>query len=498
MENQRLFNYAENDNLVGVVEVLSQGADINWQNPEWVGQTALHVASANGHTEVVKTLLFHPEIDPNIKDDFGWTPLHGASFYGNLGTIKELLKVPQLNYNAKAKDGWTAMHSASYSGAKNVVDELIQLPEIDLGAKTDHGDTFLDLAFKIGNSQIINLPSVVEYVIKEVNTLNDQLRLSRILSDTNLAENYRKQVNISKRLNNIGSQLRDIETVLDPKLQEIGAILLSESTESKGNAVVKDADNSEVGRNAFATSGIDFDDLKNTPQSPYFDDKFTKQYGNEFSNLGDGNPGEFNTMQTNVTSGAIVTLSILLVVFAHSCIQYHKARTVKRTFGELWNIKSIFWTITCGMITWILNLGMQALTLEGTEGYLSRSEDSVNKLEMPKDEARTAEINKEMKNHYEDQLKKMHTVYEAGIRDCKSEFVEKLKKLQSETERLKTEMTSMKKTMSMLEERSTNVEANRVKSIKRVRSVGQAIRHRQDSIIFDNTDIVYDKLKNTV
>jgi len=530
MQNVRLFEYAENGDLIGVVEVLSRGADINWQNPEWVGQTALHVASANGHTEVVKTLLLHSEIDPNVKDNLGWTPLHGASFYSNLGTVKELLKISQVNYNAKAQDGWTALHSASYSGTKEIVDELLRLPKIDSRAKTDHGYTFLDLAFKMGNSQIINHPSVVEFLLEEVNTLYDQQRLSRILSDTDLAESYRKQANISKRLKNIGSQLRDMETVIDPNLQEIAAILLNERTEfpdfkskmdesienmnsikyqnqvvmkksvAQENAVVKDGDNFEVGINGLATTdGIDFDDLKNRFQTTYCDDKFVMQYGSELNMLCNGDFGELKTMETNVTSGALVTLSIILVVFAHSCIQWYNTRTTKRTFRELWNIKTGFLTIACGMITWILNRLMQSLTEECIEESSSWFEDSVTKLEMQKDEAKTADkILKEMKIHYEDQLMKLHTVYEARIRECKSEFLEKLEKVRSESERLKTEMARMKKKMSMLAERPDNVEANRVKSIRRGRSLGQVIRQREDSIIFDKTDIIYDQLKKIV
>ena len=39
---------------------------INQQNTG--GMTALHYASANGHTEIVKSLLNHKDIDVNIKN----------------------------------------------------------------------------------------------------------------------------------------------------------------------------------------------------------------------------------------------------------------------------------------------------------------------------------------------------------------------------------------------------------------------------------------------
>jgi len=523
MEDQRLFEYAKNGDLTGVVEVLSKGANINWRNPGWDGQTSLHVASAKGHAEVVKTLLLHPKIDPNVNDDFGWTPLHSASLNSNFGTVKELLKVRHVNYNAIAENGWTALHSASYRGTKEVVDELLQITNIDLHAQTDRGYTFLDIAFERGNSQIINLPSVVEVLLEEVNTLYDQLRISRMLSNTDLAESYRKEAIVSEKLKNIGSQLRDMETLTDSFLHEIKAILLNEKTEfsdpksmmvesikiintikhqtrnvmwnmAHEDAEIKLASDIKVGISALTPSGMDFDNWNNTYPTTYWDHNI----------LFDGGWEEFKTITPIVTRGVLVTLSIVLVVFAQVVfaqlfIQYYKTRTTKMTFRQQWNIKSLFWTITCGPITWILNRLIQGLTVERSEESLKRFEESQTKLELSKDEAKASDvIHKEMKNHYEDQLKKLHAVYEARIRECKSEFAGKLEEVHSEAEKLKTEMTRMKKKMDILSERQTSVEANQVTPIKRVRSVGHANRHRQDPIIFDKTGIMNEQQKKIV
>jgi len=517
MNNYRLFEYAENGDLIGVVEVLSRGADINWRNPEWVGQTSIHIASAKGHAEVVKTLLLHPKIDPNVNDDFGWTPLHSASFNSNFGTVKELLKIRHVNYNAIDENGWTALHSASYRGTKEVVDELMQLQNIDLHAKTDDGYTFLDIAFKMGNSQIINLPSVVEVLLEEVNTLYDQLILSRILSNTDLAESYRKEANILEKLTKLGSQFREMETVTDPNLQEIKAILLNEKMEFSGlkskldngiknintikhqtreviknslapeNAVIKDAGDFEVGISAITTSGMDFDDLNDTFSTTYWDRNISVN----------GSWEEFKTTPQIVTPCEVVIVLIILVVYAHSFIQYNKT-TTKKTFGQQWNIDPISRTIKCGHITWILNRLIQGLTVGLSEEPLTRFEESPTKLELSKDEAKAADItHKEMKKHYEEQLMKLHTVYEARIRVCKSELAGRLEEVHSKTERLKTEITSMKKQMGILAERPT-VEANQSKPIKRVRSVGHAKRRRQDPINVDKTDNIYDELKQIV
>ena len=38
----------------------------------------LHVAAANGYTEVLEFLLSQPDINVNIQDNEGWTPFHAA------------------------------------------------------------------------------------------------------------------------------------------------------------------------------------------------------------------------------------------------------------------------------------------------------------------------------------------------------------------------------------------------------------------------------------
>jgi len=521
MLNQRLFQYAENGNLLGVAELLARGADINWRNPEWVGQTALHVASLNGHSEVVKELLMHSEVNPNAVDDFGWTSLHSASFYSHVGVVKELLKTPGLNHNAKAKDGWTALHSASYSGKKDVVNELLQLPQMDLRAETDNGYTFLDIALKMENLEIVQLPKVVEFLLEELTILRDQLKVSEIQLEGDLTESWRRQVNNFKRLKNLGSQLRVMKSVIDPNLQkQIDAVLQSEKETSDfiskieksiedtnsiknqdqklvkdvlalKDVVVRDANNFEGEPDAISNSRIAFDDLTNTFQDTYCDE-------NNF--LCGADFGWVKTVQ--MTSGAFATSSIVLVLFIvysiASCMQYYRARSKKGTFRELWWTKSPFWTITCGLITLILNLIMELLPTE-SEDSLTSFEDSVATLEMPKGETRTTDMNyTEMKSHFEDQLKKLHEIYALSIRECKSDLAEKVEKLTSETERLKAEMTKMKKKISMFAERPINIEANRVKSVKRARSLGHETHHRQDRIIFDKTDIIYDQLRKTV
>ncbi len=67
--------------------LLDHGAAIDF--PIEVGQTPLHVASRDGHVEVVRLLLGHGA-DPNARDLFGGTPSDDASSRGHQGVVQLL------------------------------------------------------------------------------------------------------------------------------------------------------------------------------------------------------------------------------------------------------------------------------------------------------------------------------------------------------------------------------------------------------------------------
>jgi len=69
---QRLYSAASQNNLEGILDCLSQGAQINWTNPEEHHRTALHAAAAAGHTLPCLLLLLN-SIEPNTVDDKGHT-----------------------------------------------------------------------------------------------------------------------------------------------------------------------------------------------------------------------------------------------------------------------------------------------------------------------------------------------------------------------------------------------------------------------------------------
>lgn len=85
--NRELYNSASNGLLSEVNELLSKGADPNYQ-PYYGKWTALHSACANNHPEIVRALM-QGKADSALKDRIGYTPLHVACMYGYMDCVKE-------------------------------------------------------------------------------------------------------------------------------------------------------------------------------------------------------------------------------------------------------------------------------------------------------------------------------------------------------------------------------------------------------------------------
>ena len=69
------------------------------------GDTPIHWAALNGHTEIVKILA--PLTDnPNSADNSGITPIHQAAWIGQTEIVKILAPLTN-NPNAPDKDGYT-------------------------------------------------------------------------------------------------------------------------------------------------------------------------------------------------------------------------------------------------------------------------------------------------------------------------------------------------------------------------------------------------------
>ncbi|PNH00147.1 Ankyrin repeat domain-containing protein, partial [Tetrabaena socialis] len=88
------------------------------------GETALHRASNQGHTEVVEVLL-RAGADVAAKSSNGWTALHWASEKGHTEVVAALLRAGA-DVAAKTNSGFTALHKASIGGHTEVVAALLR------------------------------------------------------------------------------------------------------------------------------------------------------------------------------------------------------------------------------------------------------------------------------------------------------------------------------------------------------------------------------------
>ena len=109
-----------------VQDLHEKGADINFSSPgtEGVppGQTALMLATARNHIDVVKYLLKNGA-QVNHADDWGGTALIYSVWKGNEDIVR-LLLAKKANISAKTKDGRTAMSVAKHFGHNKIVKML--------------------------------------------------------------------------------------------------------------------------------------------------------------------------------------------------------------------------------------------------------------------------------------------------------------------------------------------------------------------------------------
>ncbi|KAJ4106218.1 hypothetical protein NW761_000086 [Fusarium oxysporum] len=122
-------------------------------------ETPLFVASYNGHTEVVKTLLEHgAETTLHVLNSHNISPLWAASFNGSSEIVKELL------YHGAGKTittaglgGETPLHAATTENHAEVLKLLLEVPAVPINQKTTYGFTALFIASRNGYHGMVEL-----------------------------------------------------------------------------------------------------------------------------------------------------------------------------------------------------------------------------------------------------------------------------------------------------------------------------------------------------
>ncbi len=119
------------------------------------GLTPLLQACHEGHVEVVKCLIDHGS---NLQATcrYGYTALHIASLNGHRDIVELLLSLQAINIDQKGDEGMTALHLACRKGNLEVVQLLLDF-NANLEACTRHGMTALHLASKRGYATIAEM-----------------------------------------------------------------------------------------------------------------------------------------------------------------------------------------------------------------------------------------------------------------------------------------------------------------------------------------------------
>ena len=109
-EGKVLYEAAEAGKLDEVEAAVDAGAPMEWANPDEYDRRAVHIASWEGHKDVV-AFLGSRGADVNAVDDGQWTPLLLAAYWGHASVCTTLLALGA-DTAAKARSGDTALDYA--------------------------------------------------------------------------------------------------------------------------------------------------------------------------------------------------------------------------------------------------------------------------------------------------------------------------------------------------------------------------------------------------
>ena len=123
------------------------------------GRSALHWASAGGHTHILAHML---TVDPEgvalgvrSADDAGWTPLHSAVSSGHVDAISFLLE-NGADATATTKQGRTVLHYLK--GSKSVAELVVpKLGSGDLDMQDELGHTAMHRAAARGEVEVVKI-----------------------------------------------------------------------------------------------------------------------------------------------------------------------------------------------------------------------------------------------------------------------------------------------------------------------------------------------------
>ncbi|XP_031124482.1 ankyrin repeat-containing protein P16F5.05c isoform X4 [Ipomoea triloba] len=117
---EALLEAARYNDIEDIMSLVSSGISLNSKDSQ--GRTALHMASANGHCDIVDYLIRN-EVDVNASNEEKNTPLHWACLNGHVEVVKSLI-LAGANVSALNSHERTPMDEAVSGGKVDVIDAI--------------------------------------------------------------------------------------------------------------------------------------------------------------------------------------------------------------------------------------------------------------------------------------------------------------------------------------------------------------------------------------
>ena len=141
--------------LAGVAwRLLANGADVNAKDGNEL--TALHIAAQHGHTQVIRVLLEHADINVNLQNEEDQTALSLAAQMGHLDAVKLLVGRDDIWVNARDHENWTPLLCALHEGHEAVAEQIVSTDRFTANSKDEDGRTPLSWAAEKGLSAAVH------------------------------------------------------------------------------------------------------------------------------------------------------------------------------------------------------------------------------------------------------------------------------------------------------------------------------------------------------
>ena len=140
---------SEGGHIFSVNTFIRKGADVNELNN--MGKSPLYLASEYGHLKVVSSLLNCPTLNVTLRTNY--TALHIASENGHSSIVKMLLR-KCVDVNSKDKYGFTPIMVACYEGKDDIVSLLLS-KGADISIKNNNNQSCLDIARNWNHTKLL-------------------------------------------------------------------------------------------------------------------------------------------------------------------------------------------------------------------------------------------------------------------------------------------------------------------------------------------------------